>query len=148
MVQKTLAIAALCLAVASSARAADAAPTFSKDVAPILYNNCVVCHRPGEVAPMSLITYQNARPWARAIKNKVMAHEMPPWGASTDSLKMANDRSLSPKEIETIAKWADGGAPKGDDKDLPPVPTFAEGDRKSTRLNSSHSDRSRMPSSA
>ena len=57
------------------------APTFSKDVAPILYSNCVVCHRPGEVAPMSLITYQNVRPWARAIKNKVVAHEMPPWGA-------------------------------------------------------------------
>ena len=127
MVQKTLAIAVLCLAVVPSARAADGAPTFSKDVAPILYNNCVVCHRPGEVAPMSLLTYQNARPWARAIKNKVVAHEMPPWGASADSLKMANDRSLSPKEIETIVKWADGGAPKGEDKDLPPVPTFAEG---------------------
>jgi hypothetical protein len=130
VVQKTLArfISSLvaCLAVAPLAHAADA-PTFTKDVAPILYKNCVVCHRPGEVAPMSLITYQNARPWARAMKNKVVAREMPPWGATADSLKMANDRSLSPKEVETIVKWADGGAPKGDDRDLPAAPTFPEG---------------------
>ena len=73
---------------ATIARAADvpAAPTFAKDVAPILYSNCVVCHRPGEVAPMSLITYQNVRPWARAIKNKVVAREMPPWSASPASI--------------------------------------------------------------
>ena len=108
-------------AAASRAAAADAqaAPTFSKDVAPILYSNCVVCHRPGEVAPMSLITYQNVRPWARAIKNKVVDHEMPPWGASPASMKLANDRSLSQKDIDTIVRWADGGAAKGDDKDLP-----------------------------
>src|SRR6516162_11510636 len=118
MVQKTLAIAMACLAFASATYAADA-PTFTKDVAPILYKNCVVCHRQGEVAPMSLITYQNARPWARAMKNKVIAREMPPWGASADSMKMANDRSLSPKDVETIVKWADDGAPKGEDKDLP-----------------------------
>ena len=74
-----LAVAAI--AAAGAARA-QTAPTFSKDVAPILYSNCVVCHRPGEVAPMSLITYQNVRPWARAIKNKVVGREMPPWGAS------------------------------------------------------------------
>src|SRR4051794_12337208 len=115
--------------MAQAAAAADtaAAPTFSKDVAPILYNHCVVCHRPGEVAPMALITYQNARPWARAIKNKIVAREMPPWGASAESMKMANDRSLSAKEIEIITRWADGGAPKGDDKDLPQTPTFPEG---------------------
>jgi hypothetical protein len=119
-----------CLGLASVARAADTSsstPTFSKDVAPILYSNCVVCHRPGEVAPMALITYQNVRPWARAIKNKVVAHEMPPWGASPASLKIANDRSLSRKDIETIVRWADGGVPKGDDKDLPAVPTFPAG---------------------
>ena len=71
---------------------------------------------------MSLITYQNVRPWARAIKNKVVAREMPPWGASPASMKLANDRSLSQKDIDTIVRWADGGAPKGDDKDLPAVP--------------------------
>ena len=76
---------------------------------------------------MALITYQNVRPWARAIKNKVVAHEMPPWGASPASMKIANDRSLSQKDIETIVRWADGGVPKGDDKDLPAVPTFPAG---------------------
>ena len=96
--------------IATAARAQ--APTFSKDVAPILYNNCVVCHRPGEVAPMSLLTYQNVRPWARAIKNKVVNHEMPPWGAGPGSMKLANDRSLSQKDIDTIVRWADTGAPK------------------------------------
>jgi hypothetical protein len=116
------------LAVVSVAATAQAqAPTFSKDVAPILYSNCVVCHRPGEVAPMSLITYQNVRPWARAIKNKVVNHEMPPWGAGPGSMKIANDRSLPAKDIDTIVRWADGGAAKGDDKDLPPAPTFADG---------------------
>jgi len=119
-----LAVAAM--AAASAARA-QTAPTFSKDVAPILYSNCVVCHRPGEVAPMSLITYQNVRPWARAIKNKVVGHEMPPWGASPASMKLANDRSLSQKDIDTIVKWADSGAPQGDDKDLPAVPAFPAG---------------------
>src|SRR5580765_2421446 len=112
--------------MAPLAHGADA-PTFSKDVAPILYKNCVVCHRAGEVAPMPLISYQNARPWARAIKNKVVAREMPPWGASADSQKMANDRSLSPKDVETIVKWADAGAPKGEDRDLPSAPAFPDG---------------------
>ena len=115
------------LGVATSAIAADTAPTFARDVAPILYNNCVVCHRPGEVAPMSLLTYQNVRPWARAIKNKVANHEMPPWGAGPGSMKIANDRSLAQKDIETIVRWADGGAPKGDDKDMPAVPEFPSG---------------------
>jgi hypothetical protein len=129
VVSKKVAALLACLAISTAARAADTAsvPTFTRDVAPILYSNCVVCHRPGEVAPMSLITYQNARPWARAIKNKVVAREMPPWGAAADSLKMANDRSLSPKDVETIVKWADAGAPKGDDKDLPQMPAFPAG---------------------
>src|SRR4051794_9253909 len=116
----TVAFALLAALVpAAAAPAADAAPTFTRDVAPILYANCVVCHRPGEVAPMSLISYQNARPWARAIRNKVVGHEMPPWSAGPGSMKMANDRSLSAKDIETIVKWADNGAPEGEDRDLP-----------------------------
>ena len=77
----------------SSAQAAT--PTFSKDVAPILYKNCVECHRPGAIAPMSLMTYDDARPWARAIKQKVMSREMPPWGADPHVGKFANDPSLS-----------------------------------------------------
>ena len=127
MTNITGAVVLAAVGVASAASAADAPPTFSKDVAPILYSNCVVCHRPGEVAPMSLITYQNVRPWARAIKNKVMAREMPPWSASPASLKLANDRSLSQKDIETIVRWAEGGAPKGEDKDLPSAPVFPAG---------------------
>ena len=104
------------------------APTFSKDVAPILYEKCATCHRPGEVAPMPLLSYEDARPWAKAIKAKVMAREMPPWGANpANTLPMRNDRSLSQQQIDTIAAWVDGGAPRGSDADLPPRPSFVEG---------------------
>jgi len=117
------------LAVVASAYAAPASvPTFSKDVAPIMFNNCATCHRAGEVAPMTLTSYEDARPWAKVIKNKVVAREMPPWGADpAHSLKMRNDRSLTQAQIDTIVAWVDGGAPKGNDADLPPLPKFAEG---------------------
>ena len=117
------------LAVVASAYAAPAnVPTFSKDVAPIMFNNCATCHRAGEVAPMTLTSYEDARPWAKVIKNKVVAREMPPWGADpAHSLKMRNDRSLTQAQIDTIVAWVDGGAPKGSDADLPPLPKFAEG---------------------
>src|SRR5262245_20135822 len=104
-----------------------AAPTFTKDVAPILYKNCAICHRTGEGAPMALLTYQDARPWAKAIRDKVRSREMPPWGADPAVGKYKNDRSLSQKEIDTIVAWVDAGAPKGEDKDLPPTPQFATG---------------------
>ena len=111
----------------SSAAAAAAPPTFTKDVAPILYKSCVECHRPTAIAPMSLITYDDARPWARAVKQKVVAREMPPWGADPHIGKFANDPSLSDAEIQTIAAWVDAGAPEGNRADLPKPPTFAEG---------------------
>ncbi len=111
------------LAPSSSA----ATPTFTKDVAPILYASCVGCHRPNEVAPMSLISYQDVRPWAKAIRAKVVAREMPPWGADPRFGTWKDDRSLSADEIDTIAKWVDAGAPKGSDADLPAAPTFASG---------------------
>ena len=122
-------------AVASAQSAAPAAPavppvapTFAKDVAPIMFAKCANCHRPGEVAPMSLLSYSDARPWAKAIKAKVMAREMPPWGANPHlSLPMRNDVSLSDKEIQVMAAWADAGAPRGNDAVLPPAPTFTEG---------------------
>lgn len=101
--------------------------TFTKDVAPILYNSCVNCHRQGEIGPMPLITYNDVRPWAKSIKNKVASREMPPWGANPHYGKFKDDRSLTAQQIETIAKWVDLGAPKGDDADLPPVPKFATG---------------------
>jgi hypothetical protein len=105
-----------------------AAPTFAKDVAPIIFNKCAVCHRPGETAPMSLLSYQEVRPWSRDISEQVARHIMPPWYAGpASSLKFRNDRRLSQDEINTIVAWVDGGCPKGDDKDLPPIPRFAQG---------------------
>jgi mono/diheme cytochrome c family protein len=123
-----LGMAALLLGGASAnAAAAEAAPTFAKDVAPILYDNCVACHRPNHLAPMSLVSYDEARPWARAVKSKVVAREMPPWGADTSVRAYKNDTSLSQDEIDTIAAWVDAGAPRGNDADMPEVPQFTEG---------------------
>ncbi|HLK18280.1 MAG TPA: cytochrome c [Bryobacteraceae bacterium] len=105
-----------------------AAPvTFSKDVAPILEKNCQQCHRPGEAAPFSLLTYEQARPWAKAMKAAVRLKKMPPWFADPHYGKFSNDQSLTPKEADTIAAWADDGAPEGDRKDLPPARSFVEG---------------------
>ena len=103
------------------------APTFSKDVAPIVLKNCAGCHRPGEIAPMSLLTYKDARPWAKAMRDEVSDRTMPPWHADPKHGKFKNDRSLSDTDRETIVKWANAGAPEGDPKDLPPVPAFPEG---------------------
>src|SRR5438067_12939176 len=84
--------------------------TFTKDVAPILYRSCVRCHRPDEIAPMSLLTYNDARPWARAIKERVLKREMPPWflDKTIGIQKYQNDPSLTDEEIATIVKWVDG----------------------------------------
>jgi hypothetical protein len=113
---------------ATTVQSARSTPTFTKDVAPILYEKCASCHRPGEVAPMALLTYEDARPWAKAIKTKVVAREMPPWGADHEqSLPMRNDRSLTERQIQTIASWVDGGAVKGNPADLPKPPAFTDG---------------------
>ena len=95
--------------------------TFTKDVAPILQRNCQQCHRPGSIAPMSLLTYQDARPWARSIKQKVVAREMPPWHIDRNIgiTKFKDDPSLSDAEIATIAQWVDAGAPMGNPADMP-----------------------------
>jgi hypothetical protein len=124
-----LGFGALPLAVVIGAAAGGTAniPTFARDVAPILYASCVSCHRPGEVAPMSLLSYEEVRPWAKSIRMKVARREMPPWGADPQYGRFKDDRSLSPAQIETIAKWVDAGAPKGSDADLPPIPAFADG---------------------
>src|SRR5437588_9236337 len=95
------------------------APTFSKDVAPILQARCQTCHRPGEAAPMSLLTYKEARPWAAAIKQAVLVRKMPPWFADPAHGTFANDRRLSKQEIDTVVAWVDGGAKEGDPKDAP-----------------------------
>jgi len=101
--------------------------TFSRDVAPIVYNNCVYCHRPGEVAPFSLLTYQSARPWARAIKRMVAERRMPPWLADPHYSSFSNDRRLTDKQIQTIVAWVDGDAKEGNPAEMPTPPQFAEG---------------------
>ena len=115
------------LAAAVPAGAEEAVPTFTKDVAPIFYEHCVACHRTGEFAPMPLMTYDDARPWARSVKQRVEGREMPPWYAEPGHQTYANDASLSTEEIATIAAWVDGGAPEGDAEDLPPAPQFPSG---------------------
>jgi hypothetical protein len=114
---------------AQSQRAAAPAstPTFSRDVAPIFYDKCVGCHRPGEVAPMSLITYKDVRPWASAIREKVTTRVMPPWHADRQYGTFRNDLSLTQREIDTIAAWASSGAGEGNPSDLPALPTFPVG---------------------
>jgi len=101
--------------------------TFNKDVLPILQNNCQTCHRPGEVAPMSLLTYSDARPWAKAIKTAVVNKKMPPWFADPRYGHFANQRTLSDADINTLAAWVDSGAAEGDAKDRPAPRTFADG---------------------
>ena len=107
-------VIALCGVRDAAPAFAAGAPTFSKDVAPILFKSCVECHRPTAMAPMSLLTYEDARPWARAIKQKVATRQMPPWGADPTVGKYSNDVSLKQAEIDTIAAWVDGGAPEGE----------------------------------
>src|SRR5262245_28986346 len=106
---------------------APAAPTFSKDVAPIFYKNCTSCHRPGEIAPMSLLTYQDARPWAKSIATRVSAGTMPPWHADSSRVAFANDRHLNDADKATILSWANGGAPEGNPQDLPSPPHYTQG---------------------
>ena len=103
------------------------APTFTKDVAPILQKNCKVCHRPGEPGPFSMLTYEDTRPWAMLIKLDIQNHKMPPWFADPHYGKFSNAMSLTPAEIDTISKWADAGAPKGDPKDMPAPVEWVEG---------------------
>ncbi|GEM_PF-1028450 len=101
--------------------------TFTKDIAPIFYRKCAVCHRPGEIAPMSLLTYKQARPWARSIREKVITRQMPPWHADPKYGVFENDRRLSEQEISTIVTWVDQGAREGDSEILPPAPNFIDG---------------------
>jgi len=101
--------------------------TFSSDVAPIPYKKCVSCHHPGDIAPMSLLTYRDARPWASAIRQAVLTKRMPPWHADPHYGSFENDPSLSQAEIDVIRTWVEQGAKEGDSKDLPAAPAFVEG---------------------
>jgi hypothetical protein len=112
--------------LASENTAATSAPTFNDDVAPILFEKCAGCHRPEQAAPMSLLSYADARPWAQAIKRKVMSREMPPWYADRRFGRFRNDPSLSASELRTIVAWVDGGAMEGSGT-VPAPPPRASG---------------------
>jgi hypothetical protein len=101
--------------------------SFYKDVLPVLQKNCQTCHRPGEIAPASFLTYESTRPWAKAIKTAVLTKKMPPWFADPHFGKFANDRRLSEADIRTLVAWVDGGAPAGDSKDAPKPVDWVEG---------------------
>jgi len=122
---KVLVLAAAVVAVAPAATTTSV--TFSKDVAPVLQKNCQGCHRPGEAAPFSLLTFEQARPWAKAIKQAVLSQKMPPWFADPKFGHFSNDRSMPQADRDTIVKWVDAGAPEGDKKDLPKPLSFIEG---------------------
>jgi hypothetical protein len=111
----------------SASASANREVTFTRDVAPILFKKCAECHRPNDVAPFSLLTYKDARPWARAIREKVITREMPPWHADQRYGDFSNDARLSQKDIDTIVTWVDQGAPEGDPKHLPPIPKYIDG---------------------
>src|SRR5262249_3021660 len=101
-------------------------PTFHKDVAPFFQKSCQTCHHQGTSAPMSLVTYDEVRPWARSIRQRVANREMPPWhlDKTVGIRKYKNDRSLSDEEIATVVRWVDGGAPMGNPADMPTPLTF------------------------
>jgi mono/diheme cytochrome c family protein len=101
--------------------------TFTKDVAPIVQQHCQGCHRPGEGTPFSMLSYEDARPWATAMKRMVVTRAMPPWFEDGHTEKFENNRSLTQAQIDTIAAWVDAGAPKGDPKDMPPAREYVQG---------------------
>lgn len=116
-----LAFMVVALMPASAAAAEEGVPTFTKDVAPIFQAKCEACHRPGSIAPMSLVSYQESRPWARSIKSRVETRQMPPWhlDKTVGVQEFKNDRSLTNDEIATVVAWVDGGSPMGNPADMP-----------------------------
>jgi len=131
MARWTVSLLAVAVIIPNVAHAqATSSPTYAKDVAPIFREKCEACHRPGYIAPMSLQTYTESRPWARSIKNRVETRQMPPWhiDPSVGIQEFQNDRSLTSSEIDTIVRWVDGGAPRGDSAELPPPAVFANDD--------------------
>jgi hypothetical protein len=131
MIHRTFASLSFALGLTVLATVATAAPngpvTFNKDVLPILQKNCQSCHRPGEIAPMSLLSYSEARPWAKAMKSAVVTQKMPPWFADPSVGHFSNDKRLKQEDIEILSAWADSGAPEGDAKDKPAPLTVTSG---------------------
>lgn len=127
LIAVTLLAAENAMVAQTQAPATRVSVTFSKDVAPILNRSCVSCHRPGEIAPMSLLTFQAARPWAKAIRAAVAGRSMPPWYADPQHGEFANDPRLSDRDVATLLAWVDAGAPEGDTRAAPVTPVSAEG---------------------
>src|SRR5437879_1581914 len=124
----TVAAVAVVAADGPSSTISPESTTFNKDVLPIVQKNCQGCHRPGQIAPMSFLSYESTRPWAKAMKVAVASRKMPPWFADSQYGHFSNNRGLKQSEIDTIVAWADGGAKEGDPKDAPPpVPWPADG---------------------
>ena len=126
-IRLAVALAALVGTAVSANAQSPAAPTFSKNVAPILYQHCTNCHRAGEIGPMALLSFNDVRPWAKSIATRVTNGTMPPWHADPAHGQFLNDRRLSDADRDTIVKWATAGAPEGNRADLPTPPVFAEG---------------------
>src|SRR5262245_65496286 len=126
VVTTAVAAAGLQLVRASDDAKPLAAPTYSKDVAPITQKNCQVCHRPGEAGPFPMLNYKQIRPWAQAMKVAVESGKMPPWFADPRYGSFSNAMSLTPAEKETLLKWADTGAPVGGAKGLTPAADWGE----------------------
>lgn len=124
---RNAAVAVVIVALGAAGASAQT-PTFTKDVAPILWANCAGCHHPGHVAPFSLLTHKDAARRAKFLVDVTASRRMPPWRAAPDyGLHFINERRMSDSDIKTLARWADAGAPEGDPKDLPPMPKFREG---------------------
>ena len=135
MIQRSVPVVVLAALLAGApapavaqAEAGGAEVTFTKDIVPIFQRSCQVCHRQGEMAPMSLVTYQEVRPWARSIKNRVVNREMPPWHIDKNIgiQNFKDDPSLNDEEIAMVAAWVDNGAPLGDPNDMPPPVDFPD----------------------
>ena len=120
-------IAGLIAVTVASAAAIPATPTFNKDVLPVLQKNCQTCHRPGEIGPMSFLTFDSTRPWAKSIRAAVLSKKMPPWFADPKYGHFANERTLSDADIAKIVAWVDAGAPEGDAKDKPAAVQWPDG---------------------
>jgi hypothetical protein len=121
------ALLSLAVSVVAVAAPTVTSVTYYKDVAPIVQNRCQECHRPGEVAPMSFMTYDQVRPWAKAMKTAVLTKKMPPWSADPHYGKFSNDRSLSQPEMDTLVAWVDAGSPAGNPKDAPKPREYTPG---------------------
>ncbi len=126
-VASALLLVFFCVGYSGGVDAAPTVPSFYKDVLPILEQHCQVCHRPGEIAPFSLVTYPDTKPWAQPILQAIEDHKMPPWFADPCCGQFSNDPSLTPQQLGTIADWVKAGAPAGNEKDGPPPPRRTAG---------------------